>query len=85
MTRTKSPVRISDSRIAKEPSLAEADYLFVANRWSEETIKGFPEGLALLRGLTKARIILVGQNAVFPTFDESLRFLDRNQLARLNR
>jgi hypothetical protein len=27
----------------------------------------------------------VGQNAVFPTFDDSLRFLDRSQLARLNR
>ena len=59
--------------------------LFVADRWSEESIKGFPEGLALLRDLTKARIIIVGQNAVFPTFDDSLRFLDRSQLARLNR
>jgi peptidoglycan/LPS O-acetylase OafA/YrhL len=71
--------------LRRNRSLTEADYLFIADRWSEDSIKGFTEGLALLRGLTKARIILVGQNAVFPTFDDSLRFLDRSELARLNR
>jgi peptidoglycan/LPS O-acetylase OafA/YrhL len=85
MTHTKSKCETQLDALRKNPSLAEADYLFLVNRWSEETLKGFSEGLGVLRGLTKARIILVGQNAIFPTFDESLRFLDRNQLARLNR
>jgi peptidoglycan/LPS O-acetylase OafA/YrhL len=83
-THAKSSCEVQLDALRKNPSLAQADYLFIVDRWSEETIKGFPEGLALLRGLTKARIIVVGQNAIFPTFDDSLRFLDRNQLARLN-
>jgi hypothetical protein len=66
------------------PSLANADYVFVANFWSEETVKGFAPGLALLRTLTKAHIILVGQNEVFPTFDKSLRFVGAAQLRGLN-
>jgi hypothetical protein len=85
MTRTKSLCDSQLEALRKSRSLAETDYLFVADRWSQESIKGFAEGLAQLRGLTKARVIIVGQNAVFPTFDDSLRFLDRSQLARLNR
>jgi peptidoglycan/LPS O-acetylase OafA/YrhL len=85
MTRTKSLCESQLDALRKSRSLAETDYLFVADRWSQESIKGFAEGLAQLRNLTKARIIIVGQNAVFPTFDDSLRFLDRSQLARLNR
>ena len=85
MTHTKSLCESDLDALRRNRSLAQADYLFVADRWSEEYIKGFPDGLALLRDLTKARIIIVGQNAVFPTFDDSLRFLDQSQLARLNR
>jgi hypothetical protein len=85
ITHAKSLCESQLDALRRNRSLAQADYLFIADRWSKESIKGFPEGLALLRGLTKARIIIVGQNAVFPTFDDSLRFLDRNQLARLNR
>ena len=85
MTRTKSLCESQLDALRKSRSVAEADYLFVVDRWSQESIKGFPEGLALLRNLTKARIIIVGQNAVFPTFDDSLRFIDRSRLARLNR
>lgn len=70
--------------LRRSRSLAEADYLFVADRWFEEQLKGFSDGLALLRSLTKARIIIVGQNATFPTFDASLRFLDQVQLQHLN-
>lgn len=66
-------------------SLASADYLFIADRWSAETLQGFAEGLAFLRGLTHAKIVIVGQNATFPTFDDSLRYLDPPQLLRLNR
>ena len=85
ITRTKSACESQLDALRQSPSVVEADYLFVADRWSAESIKGFPEGLALLRSLTKARIVIVGQNAVFPTFDDSLRFLGRTQLARLNR
>jgi hypothetical protein len=70
--------------LRKSSSLAGTAYLFIADRWTEEEIKGFSEGLALLRSLTNARIVLVGQNATFPTFDDSLRFLDPAQLLRLN-
>jgi peptidoglycan/LPS O-acetylase OafA/YrhL len=65
-------------------ALADADYVFIANYWDEDTINGFDEGLAILRGLTKAQIVVVGQNAIFPTFDPSLRYLGRDQLAQLN-
>jgi peptidoglycan/LPS O-acetylase OafA/YrhL len=65
-------------------SLAAANYVFIANYWSEQTIVGFSAGLAFLRTLTKARIVLVGQNAAFPTFDKSLRFLGDAQLQTLN-
>jgi peptidoglycan/LPS O-acetylase OafA/YrhL len=70
--------------LKKSRSLADANYLFIAARWSPETIPGFAEGLALLGKLTRAQIILVGQNATFPTFDDSLRFLDPAPLQRLN-
>jgi len=85
ITGKKSLCELQLEALRKSRSLAEATYLFIADRWSEEQIKDFPEGLALLRTLTKARIIVVGQNATFPTFDDSLRFLDRAQLLRLNR
>jgi hypothetical protein len=65
-------------------ALAGADYVFIANLWAQDTVAGFDEGLALLKSLTNARIVVVGQNAVFPAFDESLRFLDKARLARLN-
>jgi peptidoglycan/LPS O-acetylase OafA/YrhL len=70
--------------LKSDRALAAADYVFIADRWSPQTLKGFAEGLALLRTLTRARIIVVGQNAIFPTFDDSLRFLDPAQLRRLN-
>jgi peptidoglycan/LPS O-acetylase OafA/YrhL len=72
------------SALKKSRSFAEAQYVFIANYWSEDTIKGFAEGLALLRSLTKAKIIVVGQNATFPTFDSSLRFLGTHQSQLLN-
>jgi hypothetical protein len=65
-------------------SLPKANYLFIVDRWTEDDLQGFSQGLALLRNLTKARIIVVGQNATFLTFDDSLRFLGREQLLRLN-
>jgi SGNH domain (fused to AT3 domains) len=65
-------------------ALADADYVFIANYWDGDTINGFDEGLAILRGLTKAQIVVVGQNAIFPTFDSSLRYLGRDQLGQLN-
>lgn len=71
--------------LKNDPSLASADYLFIADRWSTETLRGFTEGLAFLRSLTHAKMVVVGQNATFPTFDDSLRYLDRPQLLRLNR
>jgi hypothetical protein len=64
--------------------MADADYLFIAMRWTPETVQDLNEGVALLRGLTKAQLVLVGQNATFPTFDDSLRFLQLSQLQRLN-
>lgn len=70
--------------LKKSRSLAQARYVFIANYWSEDTVKGFAEGLALLRSLTKARIVVVGQNATFPTFDVSLRFLGAKQLQTLD-
>jgi hypothetical protein len=70
--------------LRKSRSLPESNYLFIVDRWTEDELKGFSQGLALLRNLTKARIILVGQNATFLTFDDSLRFLGREQLLRLN-
>jgi peptidoglycan/LPS O-acetylase OafA/YrhL len=70
--------------LKSDRALAAADYVFIANRWTPRNIKGFVEGLALLRTLTSAQIVLVGQNAIFPTFDDSLRFLDPAQLRRLN-
>lgn len=85
ITHTKSACESQLNALRNSRSVAAADYLFVADRWSQESIRGFMEGLALLRNLTKARIIIVGQNAVFPTFDDSLRFIDRDRLARLNR
>jgi peptidoglycan/LPS O-acetylase OafA/YrhL len=84
LTRAKSPCEAEIEALKASRSLAEADYLFIADRWSPQAIQGFGEGLALLRSLTRARIILVGQNATFPTFDDSLRFLDQGQLQRLN-
>ena len=79
-----TPCESQINALKRSRSLAEADYLFIANRWTDESLKGFGEGLALLRSLTRARIVLVGQNATFPTFDDSLRFLDAAQLGRLN-
>jgi peptidoglycan/LPS O-acetylase OafA/YrhL len=70
--------------LKKSRSLAEANYVFIANYWSEDTVKGFAEGLALLRSLTKAKIVVVGQNATFPTFDVSLRFLGAKQFQTLD-
>ena len=70
--------------LRKSRSLPEANYLFIVDRWTEGELQGFSQGLALLRNLTKARIIVVGQNATFLTFDDSLRFLGREQLLRLN-
>lgn len=70
--------------LRKSRSLPEADYLFIADRWTEDEIGGFSEGLALLRSLSRARIVLVGQNATFLAFDDSLRFLGPAQLQRLN-
>ena len=84
LTGTMGPCQQETDALRNSRSLAEADYVFVADRWTGETLKGFAEGLALLRGLTHARIILVGQNSTFPTFDDSLRFLDPAQLQRLN-
>lgn len=80
----KGPCEAQVQTLRNSRSLAEADYLFIVVRWSPESIDNFDEGLALLRGLTKARIIIVGQNAIFPTFDDSLRYLSRLQLQRLN-
>jgi len=71
--------------LRKSHSLAQASYLFIVDRWTMDDLKGFSQGLALLGNLTKARIIVVGQNATFPTFDDSLRFLSQAQLLRLNR
>jgi peptidoglycan/LPS O-acetylase OafA/YrhL len=85
ITGAKSQCESQVEALRKSASLAAASYLFVAARWSEESLEGFPEALALLRRLTKAQVIIVGQNAVFPTFDDSLRFLGGAQLARLNR
>jgi peptidoglycan/LPS O-acetylase OafA/YrhL len=65
-------------------ALADASYVFIANYWDEDTIGGFDEGVAILKGLTKAQLIVVGQNAVFPTFDSSLAYLGKGQLERLN-
>jgi peptidoglycan/LPS O-acetylase OafA/YrhL len=79
-----NPCESQVNALRRSRSLAEADYLFIANRWTDESLKGFSEGLALLRSLTRARLVIVGQNATFPTFDDSLRFLDAAQLGRLN-
>jgi peptidoglycan/LPS O-acetylase OafA/YrhL len=84
ITGAESPCESQIDALRKSRSFAEANYLFIVDRWSGETIKGFGEGLMLLRALTKARIIVVGQNATFPSFDDSLRYLDRTQLQRLN-
>jgi peptidoglycan/LPS O-acetylase OafA/YrhL len=84
LTRAQGPCQSQTEALRTSRSLAQADYLFVANRWTNDSVKGFSEGLALLRSLSRARIILVGQNATFPTFDDSLRFLDSGQLQRLN-
>jgi peptidoglycan/LPS O-acetylase OafA/YrhL len=81
-TMTECEVQIA--ALKKSQSLADADIVFIANYWNEKTIKGFDEGLALLRTLTKAAIVVVGQNATFPTFDDSLRFLGSAQLQTLN-
>jgi len=81
-TQTACDVQIA--ALKKSQSLAEADYVFIANYWSEDTIKGFADGLALLRSLTKAMILVLGQNATFPSFDGSLRFLGAAQLQTLN-
>jgi hypothetical protein len=64
--------------------LKTATHIVIANWWTEESLGGFEEGLALLRSLSSAKIILAGQNAVFPTFDVSLRYLESSQLQRLN-
>lgn len=79
-----SPCQSQIAALRSSRSLAEATYVFIADYWTEETVKGFGEGLALLRTLTNARIIVVGQNATFPTFDDSLRFLGSAQLQHLN-
>ena len=84
ITGARSPCRSQIEALKSDRSLAEADYLFIANHWTEETLNGFDEGLVFLRAHTRARIIVVGQNAAFPTFDDSLRFLDKAQLLRLN-
>jgi peptidoglycan/LPS O-acetylase OafA/YrhL len=84
LTASHSPCELQLDTLRRSHSLADADYLFIANRWTEESLKGFGEGLALLRSLTRARIVIVGQNATFPTFDDSLRFLHQSQLQRLN-
>jgi peptidoglycan/LPS O-acetylase OafA/YrhL len=84
ITGRKSVCESQIEALRKSSSLTGTAYLFIADRWTEEEIKGFSEGLALLRSLTKARIVLVGQNATFPTFDDSLRFLDPAQLLRLD-
>jgi peptidoglycan/LPS O-acetylase OafA/YrhL len=70
--------------LKRSPAVADASYIFIANYWSEDTIKGFDQGVSILKGLTKAQIVVVGQNAVFPTFDASLRYLSAGELARLN-
>lgn len=85
ITNATGPCQTQLDALRASRSLAAADYVFIADRWTAETIKGFEEGLAVLRTLTPARIILVGQNATFPTFDDSLRFLAPTQLRRLNR
>ena len=84
VTGGQSPCESQVNEMRRSRSLAEADYLFIADRWTEESLKGFGQGLALLRSLTRARIVLVGQNATFPTFDDSLRYLSGAQLRRLN-
>lgn len=74
-------------REALEASAAvrEASDIIIANYWSEETVLGFDEGIAFLRRLSGARLIVVGQNVTFPTFDTSLRYLAAPQLAQVNR
>jgi hypothetical protein len=84
LTGGKGPCAVQVEELTRSRSLGEADYLFIVDRWTEASLQGFGEGLALLRSLTRAQIILVGQNAIFPTFDDSLRFLDSGQLQRLN-
>jgi peptidoglycan/LPS O-acetylase OafA/YrhL len=81
---TKSSCEQQLDLLRRSAALADANAVFIANYWSEDTINGFDEGLAIIRGLTRARIIVVGQNAVFPTFDPSLQYLGRDQLRQLN-
>jgi hypothetical protein len=81
---TKSVCGSQIEALKNSRALAAADYLLIANYWSPETLKGFEQGLALLRSLTQAKIVVVGQNAVFPTFDTSLRYLNAAQLRSLN-
>jgi peptidoglycan/LPS O-acetylase OafA/YrhL len=84
LTGAKDPCELQAGNLRSSRSLVEADYVFVAQRWTTDTVANLVKELALLRSLTRARLIVVGQNATFPTFDDSLRFLDTRQLQRLN-
>ena len=84
LTGAKDPCELQAAALRSSRSLGEADEVFVAQRWTTDTVGELSRELALLRSLTQARLIVVGQNATFPTFDDSLRFLDAPQLQRLN-
>ena len=52
---TKTECESEIEALKSNRAIAAADYLLIANYWDDETVKGFDEGLALLRSLTKAK------------------------------